>query len=73
MITTYYCKLCDKKFTRVTKIDKPPFSIKCPNCDTVSNRVFKNITSEKEDDNVSAAIDIMKYSSLPSGKDKVNF
>jgi type III secretory pathway lipoprotein EscJ len=43
--------------------------VKCKECDLMAKRKF-NISSTVEDEQVSAAIDIMKWSKLPSGKDK---
>jgi len=71
MIVSYYCEHCDKTFSR-KQIQSPAFTTDCE-CGHKATRTYKNITSTKEDENVSAAIETMKYSSLPSGKNKVNF
>jgi len=70
MIVTYKCAKCGKKTIEKTK---PPVkvTIQC-DCGSTAVREFNNISLDKEDDNVSAAINTMLWSKLPSDKDKIN-
>jgi len=49
---------------------KIPLSTKCPSCGKTAYRSFNSTSLSKESETVSAAIQTMLFSSLPSGKDK---
>jgi len=69
---TFQCK-CGYSFTlNFNTQDKLPFSVLCQKCKNQATRCFNNINLNKENDNVSAAIQTMLFSTLPSGKNKVN-
>lgn len=65
MTVTYYCKKCNKEFKKDFN-GKPDFKSDCPNCGEKSSRKFGNVTLQKEDENVSGAIQMMLYSRKPS-------
>jgi DNA-directed RNA polymerase subunit RPC12/RpoP len=71
---TYVCGHCN---TKVVKSFKPeeliPFEVACEQCHLDAKRQFKNIDLSVEDENISAAKEIMKYSKLPSGSSKKVF
>jgi len=69
MIVSYYCESC-KSTTSIKHVLPVSFNIDC-NCGGKANRVWRNIESTKENENISSAIETMKYSTLPSGKNKV--
>lgn len=66
MTVTYFCKKCSKEFKKDFTEKKPDFKSECPFCGEKSPRKFGNITLQKEDENVSGAIQMMLYSHKPS-------
>lgn len=72
MVVTYYCKKCNKEFKK-DFIGKPDFKAKCPSCGEASPRKFGNVAFQKEDENVSGAIQMMLYSRKPSDQQSTNF
>jgi hypothetical protein len=69
MQVTYKCRNCQKEFVRTFINQKPLFNTQCL-CGGNSVKTFKGISMDKEDDNVSHAIEMMKYATNPSGKQK---
>jgi len=69
MKITYQCKECNITFTKIYTQPLIPISVKCI-CGSKAIRNFKGITTDKEDDNISHAIELMKYATNPSGKQK---
>jgi hypothetical protein len=67
MQITFRCKQCNKVFNK--NLSKPQTTIKC-DCGCEAIRTFGNIATDKESDNVSHAIEMMKYATNPSGKQK---
>lgn len=68
-IVTYMCKECGASIKREYADEKVEFSVQCE-CGGKAIRQFNNITTGKENENVSAAIQTMLYSKLPSDKEK---
>jgi hypothetical protein len=69
-IVTYKCEdghEFKKLYSPGEKID---FELPCDYCQKRAIRQYNNINSSIEDDNITAAKEIMKFSTLPSGKDK---
>lgn len=67
MQVSYKCKQCQKIF--VQNLEKPVLVSKC-SCGGKAIRTFKGIDTEVEEDNITFAIETMKYASNPSGKTK---
>lgn len=67
MQVSYKCKQCQKIFTENLK--KPVLTTTC-SCGGNAVRTFKGIDMEVEEDNITFAIETMKYASNPSGKIK---
>lgn len=67
MFVTYKCKNCNELIKQNVngKID---WKIKCPKCNGDANRTFSSISFDKENENVTGALQMMLYSSNPSGK-----
>ena len=71
-IVTFKCENCGNEYKVEYKTEeKIPFYI-CCKCTKKAKRYYNEIVIEKELENVSAAAQTMLYSSLPSGKNKVN-
>lgn len=72
MRATYFCKQCNKEFLK-TFSGPATFLAECPDCKASCKKQFKPVSTKKEDENVSKAIQEMLYAGLPSGKDKSVF
>ncbi len=67
MFVSYKCKKCNEILKK--NVDgKIPLSITCPNCNQQAIRTFGNVSFDAEDDNITGAMQMMLYSSNPSGK-----
>ena len=66
---TYKCDSCKSNIILIVK-DKFPIFTECEKCQKPAFRLFKDTEITKEPENVSAAIQTMLYSKLPSGRDK---
>jgi hypothetical protein len=67
---SYQCEKCNKIIKKsYNSNEKVLFTVSC-DCGNNAIRLYKNIVSQKEDENVSAAIQKMLFSKLPSNVDK---
>jgi DNA-directed RNA polymerase subunit RPC12/RpoP len=64
---TYRCSKCNDIFS--LEVIKPKMEEICK-CGGLAVKILKNISFDKESDNVSSAIELMKYAKNPSGKQK---
>jgi DNA-directed RNA polymerase subunit RPC12/RpoP len=70
-VVSYRCSVCDAIFTLSYKDDeKINFNTSCKECNGLAVRLFTNVVSTIEDENITAAKEIMKFSKLPSGTTK---
>ncbi|MDR2457686.1 MAG: hypothetical protein LBD41_04320 [Clostridiales Family XIII bacterium] len=67
MKVTYRCPKCNRIFS--LEVVKPNMKENCV-CGAIAIKILKNITFDKESDTVSHAIELMKYSKMPSNKTK---
>jgi DNA-directed RNA polymerase subunit RPC12/RpoP len=70
-VVTYTCDSCSATFQKAYKPEESiKFEVQCEKCHSSAKRQFHNITTSIEDETISTAKEIMKYSTLPSGKQK---
>lgn len=67
MVTTYKCKNCNNIFKNDVN-GKVPLTVECPKCKQKAIRTFGQISFDKEDDTVSDVMQLMLYSTNPTGK-----
>jgi DNA-directed RNA polymerase subunit RPC12/RpoP len=68
MLVTYKCSECNLIFEK--QVNTPTIETECIHCGKKALKTFKGLSMEKEDDTVSHAIEMMKYATNPSGKQK---
>lgn len=65
MTITFKCK-CGNIFEKDFE-NNPPLSSECPKCGKKALKSFQHISFDKEDENITSAMQTMLYSSNPSG------
>jgi len=69
-LASFYCQYCKKVLRKQFESQESiPMKIKC-DCNAEAKRQFNNLITSKEPETVSAALQTMLYSGLPSGRDK---